>query len=56
MLRPELEAEFGLLIAKMATIIALSKLSEEDRVKAAKNPWFKKMYTKYGSYLANSGA
>jgi hypothetical protein len=55
-LRPELESEFGLLIAKMATIIALSKLSEEDRVKAAQNKWFKEMYTKYGSYLANSGA
>ena len=54
-LRDELESEFGLLIAKMATIIALSKLSEEDRVKAAKNKWFKIMYTKYGSYLANSG-
>jgi hypothetical protein len=55
-LRPELESEFGLLIAKMATIIALSKLSEADRVKAAQNKWFKQMYTKYGSYLANSGA
>ena len=53
-LRPELEAEFGLLIAKMATIIALNKLSEADRVKAAKNPHFKEMYTRYGTYLANS--
>ncbi len=52
-LRPELESEFGLLIAKMATIIALSKLSEDDRVKAAQNPYFKKMYKKYGTYLAN---
>jgi hypothetical protein len=55
-LRPELESEFGLLIAKMATIIALSKLDEEGRVKAAQNKYFKEMYTKYGSYLANSGA
>lgn len=55
-LRPELESEFGLLIAKMATIIALSKLSEEDRVKAAQNKYFKQMYTKYGTYLANPGA
>ncbi len=55
-LRPELESEFGLLIAKMATIIALSKLSEPDRVRAAKNKWFKLMYNEYGTYLANSGA
>ena len=55
-LRPELESEFGLLIAKMATIIALSKLSEDDRVKAAQNKYFKEMYTKYGTYLANPGA
>jgi len=55
-LRPELESEFGLLIAKMATIIALSKLDEKDRVKAAKNPYFKEMYKEYGSYLSNSGA
>ena len=55
-LRPEMEAEFGLLIAKMATIIALSKLPEADRVKAAQNKWFKEMYTKYGTYLANSGS
>jgi hypothetical protein len=54
-LRPELEPEFGLLIAKMATVIALSKLDEEGRVKAAQNPWFKKMYNEYGTYLANSG-
>jgi hypothetical protein len=52
-LRPELEVEFGLLISKMATVIALSKLDEADRVKAAANPWFKKMYTLYGKYLAN---
>jgi len=52
-LRPELEAEFGLLIAKAATVIALSKLPEEERHKAAANPWFKKMYTLYGKYLAN---
>jgi len=52
-LRPELEAEFGLLIAKAATVIALSKLPEEERHKAVANPWFKKMYTLYGKYLAN---
>jgi hypothetical protein len=55
-LRPELEAEFGLLIAKMATIIALSKLDEKGRVKAAQNPYFKEMYTRYGTYLANNEA
>jgi hypothetical protein len=55
-LRPEMESEFGLLIAKMATIIALNKLSEDDRVKAAQNKWFKEMYTKYGIYLSNSEA
>lgn len=52
-LRDELEAEFGLLIAKMATVIALGKLSEEDRAKAAQNKWFKEMYTRYGTYLSN---
>jgi hypothetical protein len=55
-LRPELEAEFGLLIAKMATIIALSRLDEEGRVAAAQNKWFKEMYVRYGTYLANSQA
>jgi len=52
-LRPELEAEFGLLIAKAATVIALSKLPEAERAKAPQNQWFKKMYTLYGKYLAN---
>jgi hypothetical protein len=55
-LRPELQSEFGLLIAKMATIIALSKLDEKARIKAAQNPYFKKMYKKYGTYLANPDA
>lgn len=55
-LRPEIESEFGLFIAKAATVIALSKLDEAGRVKATQNPWFKKMYTKYGKYLANPEA
>ena len=55
-LRPELETEFGLLIAKMATQIALSKLDEKGRIAAAQNPYFKKMYKKYGTYLANPDA
>ena len=53
-LRDELEAEFGLIIAKLATLIALSKLSEEDRNKAIQNKHFKEMYTRYGTYLANA--
>ena len=52
-LRPELEAEFGLLIAKKATVIALSKLDEKGRVAATSNPWFQKMYNMYGKYIAN---
>ena len=52
-LRKEMEPEYGLLIAKMATTIAFNKLSEKDRVKAAQTPEFQAMYKKWGCYLAN---
>lgn len=52
-LRPEIEPEFGLLIAKMAVVIALGKLDEKGRVAATSNPWFTKMYSMYGKYIAN---
>jgi len=55
-LRPEMEPEYGLLIAKMATSIAFNKLSEKDRVKAAQTPEFQEMYKRWGTYLANPDA
>jgi hypothetical protein len=55
-LRPDMEPEYGLLIAKMATTIAFNKLDEKDRVKAAKTPQFQEMYKRWGTYLANPDA
>lgn len=55
-LRPDMEPEYGLLIAKMATTIAFNKLPEKERVKAAKTPEFMEMYKRWGSYLANPDA
>ncbi len=52
-LRPEMEPEYGLLIAKMATTIAFNKLSEKDRIKAAQTDEFQEMYKRWGTYLAN---
>ena len=55
-LRDDMEPEYGLLIAKMATTIAFNKLDEKDRVKAAKTPEFQEMYKRWGTYLANPDA
>jgi len=55
-LRPDMEPEYGLLIAKMATTIAFNKLPERKRVLAAKTPEFMEMYKRWGSYLANPDA
>ncbi len=55
-LRPDMEPEYGLLIAKMATTIAFNKLPEKERVKAAKTPEFQEMYKRWGTYLANPDA
>jgi hypothetical protein len=55
-LRVEMEPEYGLLIAKMATTIAFNKLSEKDRIKAAQTPEFQEMYKRWGTYLANPDA
>ena len=55
-LRPEMEPEYGLLIAKMATTITFNKLNENERLKAAKTPVFQEMYTRWGTYLANPDA
>jgi hypothetical protein len=52
-LRDEMQAEFGLLVAKMATQVALSKLDEKGRVAATSNPWFQKMYKQYGTLIVN---
>jgi hypothetical protein len=52
-LREEMQAEFGLLVAKMATQVALSKLDEKGRVAATSNPWFQKMYKQYGALIVN---
>jgi hypothetical protein len=52
-LREEMQAEFGLLVAKMATQVALSKLDEAGRVAATSNPWFQKMYKQYGTLIVN---
>jgi hypothetical protein len=52
-LREEMQAEFGLLVAKMATQVALSKLDEKGRVAATSNPWFQKMYKQYGTLIVN---
>ncbi len=52
-LREEMEPEYGLLIAKMATTIAFNKLSEKKRLAAAQTPEFKEMYKRWGTYLAN---
>jgi hypothetical protein len=55
-LRDEMQAEFGLLVAKMATQVALSKLDEKGRVAATSNPWFQKMYKQYGTLIVNHEA
>jgi hypothetical protein len=55
-LREEMEPEYGLLIAKMATTIAFNKLSEKKRIAAAQTPEFQEMYRRWGCYLANPDA
>ena len=55
-LRVEMEPEYGLLIAKMATTIAFNKLSEKKRIAAAQTPEFQEMYRRWGTYLANPDA
>ncbi len=55
-LRQEMEPEYGLLIAKMATTIAFNKLSEKKRIAAAQTPEFQEMYKRWGCYLANPDA